>query len=426
MELIIILTLILINGIFSMSELALVSSRKFKLEKAKKQGVRGAKTALELSENPTRFLSTVQIGITGIGILLGIYSGENITIDVEAYILSFGWFHPYEHAIATGIILILITYFSIVFGELFPKRIGMTFPEPIALMAAKPMQILSKIASPFVWMLTISNNLLLRFFGINKLKESIVTEDEIKSIIAESAEGGEIDSIEQEIVERVFELGDKKVNSIFTYRSDLIYFDISEPWKKVKQKINTAKHSCYLVCENHNIDEVVGIVLLKDLFDVDDKTFSLKDYITQPVYINEYFSAYNLLEQFKKHRMHYGVVVDEFGSTKGLVTMVDLVDALIGNIMIEDEEKFGIVQREENSWLVDGLFSISEFQKYFDIDLDEEVLEKYTTISGIFIYFNNEVPMVGDKITIDKYTIEVVDKDGQKVDKVMVTKNQIF
>ncbi|MEY3420063.1 MAG: hypothetical protein RIR48_343 [Bacteroidota bacterium] len=422
MELIIILALILINGIFSMSELAVISSRRFKLEKAAKKGVAGAKAALELSENPNKFLSTVQIGITFIGILLGIYSGENITSDVESFISDFGWFTPYEHTIATFIVLILITYFSIVLGELFPKRIGINFPEPIAIALAKPMYFISRIASPFVWVLTISNNVLLSIFGISKRKETLVTEDEIKSIIAESAEGGEIDTIEQEIVERVFELGDKKVNSIFTYKSDLVYFDIEDSWEVVKQKINEYKHLSYLVCENNDIDNIAGIILLKDLFGIDEATFSLKNFVQQPVYINELFSAYKLLEQFKQHKMHYGVVVDEFGSTKGMVTMTDLVDAIIGDVVIEDEESSGIKQRNENSWLVDGIFPLSDFQKYFNLELDEQILEKYATISGIFIYTNNEIPKVGDKITIDNYTIEVVDKDGQKVDKVMVTK----
>ncbi len=422
MELVIILALILINGIFSMSELAVISSRRFKLEKAAKKGVAGAKAALELSENPNKFLSTVQIGITFIGILLGIYSGENITSDVESFISDFGWFTPYEHTIATFIVLILITYFSIVLGELFPKRIGINFPEPIAIALAKPMYLISRIASPFVWVLTISNNVLLSMFGISKRKDTLVTEDEIKSIIAESAEGGEIDTIEQEIVERVFELGDKKVNSIFTYKSDLVYFDIEDSWEVVKQKINEYKHSSYLVCENNDIDNIAGIILLKDLFGIDESTFSLKNFVQQPVYINELFSAYKLLEQFKQHKRHYGVVVDEFGSTKGMVTMTDLVDAIIGDVVIEDEESSGIKQRNENSWLVDGIFPLSDFQKYFNLELDEQILEKYATISGIFIYTNNEIPKVGNKITIDNYTIEVVDKDGQKVDKVMVTK----
>ena len=422
MEIVIIIILVLLNGVFAMSELSLVSSRKFKLENAKKKGKTGANTALELSENPTKFLSTVQIGITVIGILLGIYSGENITSNVTNYISTFDILKPYAKSIGTFIVLVFITFLSIVLGELFPKRIGMTYPEPIAMLVAKPMQILSKITSPFVWLLTITNNVLLNIFGIKKTQDSIVSEEEIKSIIAESVEGGEIDEIEQDIVERVFELGDKKANSLLTYRSDLIYFSISDNWETVKMKINNEKHSSYLVCENGNIDEIVGIVLLKDLFGVVEGSFSLKQYLKQPIFINEQLSAYHLLAKFQKEKMHCGVVIDEYGSTKGIITLDDLVDALIGDTSDESQTEYGIIQRNENSWLVDGWFSLSEFQKYFDLELEEEMISKYSTITGIFLHTNNEHPEVGHSITIDNYAIEVVDKDGQKLDKVLVTK----
>lgn len=405
-----------------MSELSLVSSRKFKLENAKKKGKAGAKTALELSENPTKFLSTVQIGITVIGILLGIYSGENITNDVTDYISNFDTLKPYAHSIGTFLVLVFITFLSIVLGELFPKRIGMTYPEPIAMLVAKPMHLLSKITSPFVWLLTVTNNMLLTVFGIRKTQDSIVSEEEIKSIIAASTESGEIDEIEQDIVERVFELGDKKVNSLLTYRSDLVYFNISDTWETVKMKINSEKHSSYLVCDNDNIDEIIGIVILKDLFGDNEESFSLQHYLKQPIYINEQLSAYNVLAKFQKEKMHYAVVIDEYGSTKGMVTMDDLVDALIGDTTQDSQAEYLITQRDENSWLVDGLYNLSEFQKYFELELEEEMLSRYTTISGIFLYTNNELPEVGDKVIIDNYVIEVVDKDGQKLDKVMVTK----
>lgn len=211
MEILIIVALVLLNGIFSMSEMSLVSSRKFKLENAKKKGSSGAKTAIELSENPTKFLSTVQIGITLIGILLGVYSGENLTNNVSEYLMQFEIIKPYSHNIATGIIVIFVTYLSIVLGELLPKRLGMTFPEPIAIVLAKPMKILSMITSPFVWLLTTTNDILLKIMGIRKTTDSKISEEEIKSIIKESAEGGEIQDIEHNIVERVFELDRKSV-----------------------------------------------------------------------------------------------------------------------------------------------------------------------------------------------------------------------
>jgi putative hemolysin len=243
MEIIIILALILLNGVFSMSEMSLVSSRKFKLESASKKGSKGAKTALQLSENPTKFLSTVQIGITLIGILLGVYSGENLTTDVEVFFEQFEAVKPFAHNLAVGIIVVSVTYVSIVLGELLPKRLGLTFPESIAIALATPMKWLSVLTSPFVWLLTKTNDLVLKLLGIKSTMDSKVSEEEIRSIIRESSEGGEIQDIEQNIVERVFELGDRKVNSLFTHRSDIIneheFIDITSEVSDCSVSTNT-------------------------------------------------------------------------------------------------------------------------------------------------------------------------------------------
>ncbi|MBV5283228.1 MAG: HlyC/CorC family transporter [Paludibacter sp.] len=423
MEIIIIIALILLNGIFSMSEMSLVSARKFKLESAKKKGSKGAKTALDLSENPTRFLSTVQIGITLIGILLGVYSGENMTKDVEQYLAHFEQLSPYAHNLAVVIIVIGVTYLSIVLGELLPKRLGLTFPEPIAIFLAKPMKMLSVITSPFVWLLTISNDILIKILGITSTMDSKVSEEEIKSIIKESAEGGEIQDIEQDIVERVFEFGDKKVNSLFTHKNDIVFFDETDDLQTVRQKITAEKHSAYPVCTDNDIDKVVGIVLLKDLFtpSIEDN-FNLRDFIKEPLFLTESTFAYSLLEKFKTVRMHYAIVVDEYGSTKGIVTMDDVVDALIGDVTEHNQHEYQITVRDENSWFVDGQYSFTEFLHYFDIDLEEEMDGNFVTIAGFFIHKFNNLPNIGDKLNIDAYRLEIIDKDGQRIDKIMVTK----
>lgn len=409
-----------------MSEMSLVSSRKFKLESAKKKGSKGAKTALELSENPTKFLSTVQIGITLIGILLGVYSGENLTHELEMFLARFELFNPFTHDIAVGIIVISITYFSIVFGELFPKRLGLTFPEGIAIFLAKPMKILSVITSPFVWMLTISNDLIVKMFGITSTMDSKVSEEEIKSIIKESAEGGEIQDIEQDIVERVFEFGDRKANSLFTHKSDIVFFDETDDLQTIRQKITAEKHSAYPVCSENDIDKVIGIVLLKDLFTPSiDENFNLRDFIKEPLYLTEGTLAYNLLERFKTERMHYAIVVDEYGSTKGIVTMDDVVDALIGDVTEHNQNEYEITPRDENSWFVDGQYSFTEFLHYFDIELEEEMNGSFVTIAGFFIHKFNNLPNIGDKLNIDAYRLEIIDKDGQRIDKILVTKRQI-
>jgi putative hemolysin len=425
MEILIIIGLVLINGVFSMSEMSLVSSRKFKLESARKKGSKGAKIALELSDDPTKFLSTVQIGITLIGILLGVYSGQNLTNDVEGFINKFEFIAPYSHSIAVGVIVVFVTYLTIVLGELLPKRLGMTFPEPIAILLAKPMKILSVITSPFVWLLTTSNNLLLSIMGIKKTTDSKVSEEEIKSIIKESAAGGEIQDIEQDIVERVFELGDRKVNSLYTHRSQIVFIDTNDSWDTVKSKINEEKHSAYPVCENNNLDDIIGVVLLKDLFTptINDN-FDIKNFIKKPVFLNESSYAYKVLEVFKKEKMHYGIVVDEYGSTVGMVTMDDVVDALVGDMTENDQYEFQITQRDENSWLVDGQYSFIEFLKHFDLNIEVSKQYKFTTIAGLLIHTNNALPDVGDKFQFENYEIEIVDKDGQRIDKIMVTKKE--
>lgn len=423
MEIFIIIGLILLNGIFAMTELSLVSSRRYKLENARRKGNQGAKIALDLSENPSRFLSTVQIGITLIGILLGVYSGDNLTVYVVDFLKSINLFTAYADKIALAVVVIFITYLSIVLGELFPKRLGMSFPEPIAILLARPMLLLSKIASPFVWLLSVSNELLLKIFGIKKTTESQVSEEEIKSIIKESAKGGEIQDIEQDIVERVFELGDRKINSLFTHRSEIVYFDANDSWEEIREKINGEKHSAYPVCENNDIDEVLGIVLLKDLFVPEiDKDFKLTDYLKKPLYLNENTYAYKVLELFKSEKMHYGMVIDEYGSIQGIVTMDDVVDALVGDATEVDQDEYQIVQRGENSWLVDGKYSIVDFLKYFNITLEDDMDDKFTTVAGLVINLNSALPNVGDKVTIQDYEMEIVDKDGHRIDKIIITR----
>lgn len=423
MEIVIIIALILLNGIFSMSEMSLVSARKFKLESAKKKGSAGAKTALDLSENPTKFLSTVQIGITLIGILLGVYSGASLTHDVELYLTHVEVLSPYAHDLAVVIIVIVVTYLSIVLGELLPKRLGLAFPEPIAIFLAKPMKMLSVITSPFVWLLTISNDIILKVLGIKNTMESRVSEEEIKSIIKESAEGGEIQNIEQDIVERVFELGDRRVNSLYTHKNDIVFFVETDDLQTVRQKITAEKHSAYPVCSEDDIDKVTGIVLLKDLFTPSiEQDFDLKNFIKEPLYLTEGTYAYKVLEMFKAKRMHYGIVVDEYGSTKGIVTMDDVVDALIGDVTEHNQDEYQITVRDDSSWFVDGQYSFAEFLRYFDIEMEEEIDGDFVTIAGFFIYKFNNLPNIGDTVTIESYTLEVIDKDGQRIDKILVTK----
>lgn len=421
MELIIIFILVLLNGIFAMSEMSLVSSRKFKLESSKNKGNSGAKKALDLSENPTKFLSTVQIGITLIGILLGVYSGENLTNDVEDIILNISFLAPYAHSIATILIVVFITYISIVLGELLPKRIAMTFPEPIISILAKPMHILSLITSPFVWLLTVSNNLLLRALGIRSSSDSAISEEEIKAIVKESAAGGEIEEIEHDIVERVFEFGDRTVKSLYTHRSEITYFDVKDSWQTVIQKIAEDKHSAYPLVEDNDLDDIQGIILLKDLFSYigTSAEFDITQYIKKTFYITENTNGYKVLELFKKEKIHYAIVIDEYGSTIGIVTMDDLMDALVGDASEIGQEDYAKVQREDGSWLIDGQYSLIDFRKEFNLNIDDSIMEKYSTVAGFIIHQSPAIPNVGDTITFGNIRLEIIDKDGQRIDKII-------
>jgi len=425
MELIIIIFLVLLNGIFSMSEMSLVSSRKFKLENAGKKGSSGAKKALELSEHPTKFLSTVQIGITLIGILLGVYSGENLTKDLQHFLSRFSVIEPYSKTLATAGIVIFITYLSILLGELLPKRIAMTYPETVITAVAKPMDILSKITSPFVWLLSTSNNLILKLLGIKSSSDSIVTEEEIKSIIKESAQEGEIDIIEHNIVERVFELGDRKINTLLTHRTAMTFFSTEDSLPEILAKIKNDKHTAYPVTKKNNLDDILGIVLLKDLFPIEEsEKFDIKKYVKQPLYFNENSYAYKALEVFKKEKNHYGIVIDEYGNTVGMITLGDLLDALVGDTTTEDNFDYRITERNENSWLADGQVPIVEFLKYFDIDYEFDNKDNYTTLVGFFLNQHHGVTQVGDKINIEDLELEILDKDGQRVDKILITRTK--
>ncbi len=405
-----------------MSELSLVSSRKFKLENAKRRGSSNAKVALELAENPTKFLSTVQIGITLIGILLGIFSGENLTGKLAVFISRLEILAPYAGPISTGIVVLVITYFSIVLGELFPKRLGMTFPEPIAMAVARPMQILSTLTAPFVWLLSVSNDFLLTLFGIKNITESKVSEEEIKAIIKDSADGGEIMGIEQDIVERVFELGDRRINTLFTHRTELVYFNLDDSWEEVRTKINNEKHSAYPVCREDDLDDIVGMVMVKDLFAPGlEQEFDIRKVAKKPLFINENSFAYQVMELFKKEKMHYGIVIDEYGSTMGIVSMDDVMDALVGDSSEMDQEEYRIDQRDENSWLVDGQFAIIDFVKYFDLNILLKT-KGFTTVAGLMIHKTASIPEVGDKVIVENLQLEVMDKDGQRIDKILVTR----
>ena len=421
MEIIIIAFLILLNGIFSMSEIALISARKFKLESAAKKGNQNARKALDLAGNPNTFLSTVQIGITLIGILTGIFSGEKLTDDLQQSIAALPLLAPYSETLAVLIIVIVITYFSIVFGELLPKRIGLSFPEKIATIMATPMGVISKITQPFIWLLAKTNDLFLRLLGINETNDGIVSEDEIKSIIAQSTTGGEIQQIEEDIVKRVFALGDRKANELMTHRSDIVYFDINDGLTVISEKMGLHPHAAYPVIDK-SPDTFLGIVSASQILPKSllPDIFNLKDLIKKPLFVHESMAVYKVLEQFKEHSTHIAAVVDEYGSFQGILLVNDVVDALIGDISSKLGTEPAIIQRGDDSWLVDGQYPFYEFVQYFQIP-DTNPVEGFTTIGGLILHLLQRFPATGERIRWKAFEFEIVDMDGQRIDKVLVT-----
>jgi putative hemolysin len=402
-----------------MSEIALVSSKKVRLEAAAKSGKKGAATALKLSLAPNRFLSTVQIGITLIGLLTGIYSGENITNTLEAYLVQFEPVKEIADGLAVTIVLVAITFSSLLLGELIPKRIGLANPERIARFVAPLMKFLSTITHPFVWILTNTSDIILKILNIDTSKKNKITEEEIKAIIQEGTQGGEIQKIEQDIVERVFMLGDRKINSLMTNRTDLTFININNDFKLVRDTINKDLHRIYPVVENDK-DNILGVVMLKDLFVAfQSDNFNLRNYLKPAQYLTESTSAYKALEKFKTSRVNYSLVTNEYGLVIGIITINDILQALVGDVSEFYTDDYQLSQREDGSWLVDGQYPISEFMRQFDIDYINKA-SNITTVAGVVLWELNHIPKIGEKIVWNGLELEVLDMDNIKIDKILV------
>ena len=421
MEFLLIFFLLILNGCFAMVEMALVSAKKFKLENLQKKGSTSAKIALELKENPTKLLSTVQIGITVISLLLGIYSNDNIAKYLKPLLDKIEFLKPYSERISVIIVIIIITYLTIFVGELMPKKLGLTFSEPIAVFLARPMKVIATIAFPFIWFLSKSNEFILKIFSINTNLDKKISEEEIKSIINESANYGEIRQIEKSIVNRIFELGDKRINAYLIHKSNIQYFNIDDSLEVVLKKINNNKHNIYPVCENNNVDEILGIVYLCDLFvpTVENK-FNLSNYLKKPFFIHEKTYSYKLLEIIQQKDVEFAVVLNEYGLVEGIITVYDIVHSLIVGYLNDDKKEIAIVKRTENTWFVDGQYSLNEFIQFFNLQEQDDL--EIVTVAGLCIHHFNKIPNLGDKFIIENIELEIVDKDKQRIDKILVTK----
>lgn len=418
-EIFILIGLVILNGLFSMAEIALVSARKARLEAQANKGDKQAREALNLANHPDTFLSTVQIGITLIGILTGIFSGENIKDDVLAFLGRFPALAPYANAIATTIIVIFVTYLSLVLGELVPKRIGLSNPERIAKSVAGPMKVISIITHPFIVLLTKSTGLITSLLRI-KTNESQVTEEEIKAMINEGTEHGAIEEAEQEIIERVFHLGDRNITSLMTHRSDIVWFDINDTEASIREKIMEDPHSIYPVCEGQ-IDEIKGFVSLKDMYVSNDLT-QFKHLMRPALFVPENNTAYQVLEKFKQAKAHSCFVVDEYGTLLGMITLNDILEAIVGDINEPDYEDYEIVEREDGTFLVDAQLPFYDFLRRFEkTEWMNEGEHEFDTLAGFLLHELEHIPVTGETMEWKGFRFEVIDMDGHRIDKILVS-----
>ena len=402
-----------------MSEVALISARKSRLSSDAKKGSKSAKVALKLANDPDRFLSTVQIGITLIGILTGIYSGNRIAADLTETMISWGVSVTYASALAQGIIVVVVTYLTIIFGELVPKRIGLSVAEKAAKVVARPMRVLASIALPFVWLLSKSTEIIFNLLGI-KETDNKVTEEEIKSIIEEGTEEGEVQPVEKDIMQRVFLLGDLKVSSIMTHKSDIVWLDMDMTADEVRAVVNENLFEFYPIADG-DLDHVKGIVNLKDLVvHLSNPDFKLASLIHEATYFHESMNVYKVLEQMKMQKISRALVCDEFGICTGIITLRDILEGLVGNVDDPEEEPDIIKRVNKEGWLVDGQCSLYDFLCYFNrSDLFEA--SEYHTLGGLLLKELQHIPISGETLQWNGFTFEVVDMDGARIDKVLVT-----
>jgi putative hemolysin len=420
-EMLFVIVLVLINGTLAMSEMAVVSSRKARLNQMAGLGNRGARVALRLIEDPSRFLSTVQIGITLVGILAGAFSGATLADQLGDWFDTIPLIAPNGDTIGIAIVVAAITYLSLVVGELVPKRIALTNPERVASTVAGPMHVLSRVAAPAVWLLRVSTESALRVLGLSGVRETTVTQEEVKSLIAEGAQSGVFEPQERDMIEGVLRMGDRRVRVIMTPRTAIVWIDVNSDRAAILKVVDDNRFSCLLVCDG-SVDKAVGIVHAKNLLPaaLSGGAVELRTLMTPALIIPESTPVLKILEQFKRDRVHMAVVVDEYGTTEGLVTLTDVLESIAGDLPERGEETGPlIVQREDGSWLVDGMLPLDEFEDRTGMrGLQGE--GTFHTVAGFILQHLGHLPKTGESFMYRDARFEVVDLDERRIDKVLV------
>ncbi|MBP2229523.1 putative hemolysin [Azospirillum agricola] len=420
-EIAIIVALTLLNGVFAMSELAVVSSRKARLQHLAERGDRGARAALRLIEDPSRFLSTVQIGITMVGVIAGAYGGATLGDRLGQWLDTIPVFAGKGEVVGVGGVLVAITYLSIVLGELIPKRIALKSPERIASLIAQPMRLLSRVAAPFVWLLGASTDLLLRLLGLQGEREETVTEEEIRSMISEGTQAGVFAPAEKEMIDGVLRLADRTVRSIMVPRPDVVWLDLGKPQADLLAAIRAGAHSRYPVCRGA-LDELVGVVHTRDLLDdaVQGRPFDLATSAAKPMIVHDGTPILKLLDLMKSTGHHLAMVVDEYGSLEGLVTLTDILEIIAGDLPeVGEAPETAAIRREDGSWLVEGWMPVDEFEDTVGLR-GLRGQGDYHTVAGLVLHRLGHVPQAGEAFVQDGVRVEVVDMDGRRIDKVLV------
>ena len=417
-ELLILFVLIFLNAFIVLCETALIAVKKTRLEGSALRGDLKSKAALELKENPDIFLSTTQIYITLIAILTGVYSGEKFGSYLEPYLEQVGFLKHYAATISTVIVVIIVTFLSILFGELVPKKVAIMRPEKIAKGVAQPIKMLSTLSYPLVWLLSTLNSGIFKLFNIIPGTESQVTEEEIKAMINEGSEMGAIEEEEKDIIQRVFHLGDRNITSLMTHRTDIIWFEMDENIISVKEKMKEFQHSVYPICKE-TIDDLEGIIYVKEMYLQPDAPLS--SLIRKALFVPENNSAYQVLEKIKNTKIHYAFIVDEYGSLQGMITVKDILKAIVGEMPEEEDDDYEIVERKDGSFLVDGQIQFYDFLTRFDkTDWIDESENEFDTMAGFILHELKRIPGAGDTFEWRGFDFEIVDMDGQRIDKVIV------